>query len=76
LDPTRARVVEPTAALHHTLLGVSYAATLDEVLGKNVAGFCHVQSIDMESKKITLLLPQQGRLPGKYLVMGGIKWVE
>jgi len=75
LDPNRARVIEPSPSLQHTLLAVSYASDIDEVLTKNVAGFCHVQKVDMESKKFTLLLPQQGKLPGKYLIMGGIKWI-
>jgi len=76
LDPHSARVVQPSQVIQHSLLAVSYATSLEEVPLRNLAGFCHVQSLDMEGRKMTLLLPQQGSLPGKYLILGGIKWIE
>ena len=76
LDPYRARPIPITSALQHALLAVSHADVESEVLSKNVAGFVHVQNVDMESKKLTLLSPQKGPLPGKFLLMGGIKWID
>lgn len=76
LDPNRPRVVEPTKALQHSLLAVSHAHAPDDVLNKNVAGFVHVQTVNVEERKMTLLSPQQGALPNSLLVMGSVKWVD
>ena len=32
--------------------------------------------IDMEAKTLTVLAPCAGALPGRYFVLGDIKWVE
>jgi polyribonucleotide 5'-hydroxyl-kinase len=74
-DATEFHVMEPSAALQHSILGVSLAMEKNEVPYKNVAGFVHVQSIDMEHKQIKLLSPQQGNLPSKFLICGSVKWV-
>lgn len=33
-------------------------------------------SVNVESKTLTLLAPCAGPLPGRFLVLGDIKWVE
>jgi len=76
IDPNRARPVELNSSLLHAVLAVSHAKNEEEALNKNVAGFVHVQSINPEQQKITLLCPQKGTLPGAYLLMGGIKWID
>ncbi|KAJ3358000.1 hypothetical protein HDU83_000057 [Entophlyctis luteolus] len=56
------------------------ALTADEetalILEKNVAGFVYVSEVDDVKKKLTVLAPNPGRLPKKYMVMGSLKWVE
>ncbi|KAI9333142.1 Pre-mRNA cleavage complex II protein Clp1-domain-containing protein [Obelidium mucronatum] len=60
------------------------ALTADEetalILESNVAGFVYVSEVvddDKRKKKtVTVLTPNPGRLPKKYLVMGALKWVE
>ncbi|KAJ3003434.1 UNVERIFIED_CONTAM: Cleavage polyadenylation factor subunit clp1 [Siphonaria sp. JEL0065] len=60
------------------------------ILEKNIAGFIYVSQVvgggdDEKSKAaaaagkkktVTVLTPNPGRLPKKYLVMGALKWVE
>ncbi|KAJ3404465.1 hypothetical protein HDU80_002811 [Chytriomyces hyalinus] len=46
------------------------------ILDKNVAGFVYVSEVDDFKKKLTVLAPNPGRLPRKYLLMGALKWVE
>jgi len=76
IDPNRARPVTLDGSLEHCLLGISHAQSEADVLHKNVAGFVHVQRVDVATRTLTLLCPQKGPLPGKYLVMGGIKWID
>jgi polyribonucleotide 5'-hydroxyl-kinase len=76
IDPNKARPVELDSNLLHAILAVSHAQTEEEVLDRNIAGFVHVQGIDVDQRKITLLCPQKGELPGKFLLMGGIKWID
>ena len=80
LDANRARRVEPTVSLQHSLVGVSHAASPDEMLVTNVAGFVHVQQVDVEKRRITLLCPQGAgaSLPSKLLLVGGasVKWID
>jgi polyribonucleotide 5'-hydroxyl-kinase len=42
----------------------------------NVAGFVYVMSVDVEKDIITVLSPNSGALPSKYLLVGSIKWDE
>ncbi|KAJ3291651.1 hypothetical protein HDU79_002162 [Rhizoclosmatium sp. JEL0117] len=46
------------------------------ILDKNVAGFIYVSEVDDKKHKLTILTPNPGRLPKKYMVMGSLKWVE
>lgn len=76
LDPNRARTVQLDLSLKHSLLAVSHAQAEEDVLSKNIAGFMHVQDIDMDRKVLILLSPQKGPLPGKFLLLGGVKWID
>jgi polyribonucleotide 5'-hydroxyl-kinase len=76
LDPNRARPVDLNSTILNSVLAVSHAESETEVLTKNIAGFVHVQAVDTEARKITLLCPQKGPLPGKFLLMGGVKWID
>ena len=64
------------SALMHQVLGVSFAATEKQVPHVNTAGFVHVKAVDVAGKRLTLLSPCAGALPGKYLVLGALPWVD
>jgi len=76
LDPLRVTVVPVSERLVNQILAVSFAATDKQVPHVNCAGFVHVKSVDLAAKKIVLLSPCAGTLPGKYLVLGGLSWVD
>lgn len=77
LDPNLPRPVDLVPALlQNSVLAVSFAEDEAQVLTTNVAGFVHIQSVDVEHRTLTVLSPQKGPLPGKFLVMGGVKWVD
>jgi polyribonucleotide 5'-hydroxyl-kinase len=76
LDPLKPRVVSLGRDLLHSVIGVSQAESEDEVLGSPVFGFVHVSKIDVERGTMTVLAPSPGRLPGKFLLVGSVKWME
>eukprot|EP01083_Nonionella_stella_P055972 147589_1 len=62
--------------LAHCILAVSYATSREEVLHSNVAGFLHVTKVDKKKKQLTCLTPCPGPLPGQFLLLSNIKWVD
>ncbi|KAH7845988.1 hypothetical protein Vadar_008344 [Vaccinium darrowii] len=42
----------------------------------NVAGFICITEIDFDRKKITYLAPSVGELPGRFLIIGSLAWLE
>eukprot|EP00941_MAST-03F_sp_MAST-3F-sp1_P004059 g4059.t1 len=66
----------PERNLMHTILAVTNAKTKDELLKTNIAGFAYISGIDEEKKIITMMVPCAGKLPGEFLLMGGLKWLE
>jgi len=56
------------------VLAVSHANTIDSILSSNVAGFLYVMDVNVELKKMNLLAPCPGAMPGKYLLFGSLKW--
>jgi polyribonucleotide 5'-hydroxyl-kinase len=62
-----------TADLDQSLLAVSHAATPDQVLYSNIAGFVHVHQVDGKQNSVTVLLPTAAAMPGSYLLAGNIK---
>lgn len=75
-DPTRLTPVTINRDLLHLVLGVSYAKEPDEIVSSNVAGFIYITDIDMQRRKITYLAPSSGELPGNFLIVGNLTWVE
>ncbi|XP_022134389.1 protein CLP1 homolog [Momordica charantia] len=75
-DPTRLVPVNINRDLLHLVLAVSFAKEPDEIMSSNVAGFVYVTDIDIQRKKLTYLAPSAGELPGKYLIMGTLTWLE
>jgi polyribonucleotide 5'-hydroxyl-kinase len=76
VDPLTAKTVDLNEQLVHSVLGVSYATSKEEVLSNNVLGFVFVSHMDVLKKEITFLAPAPGKLPKKYLILGNIKWVD
>ena len=59
----------------HSVLGVSHAKSKEELLTANIAGVVYVSNIDVEKNQITLLAPSP-KLPGRYLILGSLKWLD
>ncbi|KAK4750099.1 hypothetical protein SAY87_027548 [Trapa incisa] len=75
-DPLRLAPVNINRELLHVVLAVSFAKEPEEIISSNVAGFIYVTDIDIQRKKITYLAPSPGDLPGKFLIMGSLTWLE
>ncbi|XP_050383366.1 protein CLP1 homolog [Argentina anserina] len=75
-DPTRVVPVNINRDLLHMVLAISYAKEPDEIISSNVAGFVYVTDINIERKTITYLAPAAGELPGKFLIVGTLTWLE
>ncbi|RKP03872.1 hypothetical protein CXG81DRAFT_9008 [Caulochytrium protostelioides] len=46
------------------------------LLESNVAGFVYVADVNAKMDRVRLLAPHSGSLPGKYMLMGSLQWVE
>uniref|UniRef100_A0A1D1YGZ7 Protein CLP1 homolog n=1 Tax=Anthurium amnicola TaxID=1678845 RepID=A0A1D1YGZ7_9ARAE len=75
-DPTRLVPVNINADLLHSILAVSYAKEMDQIISSNVAGFIYITDIDIHRKKVTYLAPCPGDLPSRYLLVGTLAWSE
>ncbi|XP_030513567.1 protein CLP1 homolog [Rhodamnia argentea] len=75
-DPLRLAPVNINRDLLHVVLAVSFATEPDQIVSSNVAGFIYVTEVDIQRKKVTYLAPSPGELPGKFLVMGTLTWLE
>ncbi|KAK6928274.1 Polyribonucleotide 5'-hydroxyl-kinase Clp1, P-loop domain [Dillenia turbinata] len=75
-DPTRLVPVTINRDLLHSVLAVSFAKEPDQIISCNVAGFIYITDIDIQRKKITYLAPSAGELPGKFLIVGTLSWIE
>lgn len=79
VSETRTSKVEPSKGLLlYSILACSYAASEEgETLSDaNCAGYVYVTAVDEAKKQMTVLSPCPGRLPGPYLIVGGLKWIE
>jgi len=79
LHPLRVTPVQEDAELEglvSKVLAVSYAASETAVPHMNVAGFVHVQKVNVKRRTITLLCPNSSDFPGTYLVAGKVSWVD
>ncbi|EME26692.1 pre-mRNA cleavage complex II protein Clp1-like protein [Galdieria sulphuraria] len=76
LDPLQISQVTPSTELLHCMLGVSQAEEEEQIVDSPVYGFVHVAKVDISKRTISLLAPSPGKLPGSFLVMGSIRWLE
>ena len=72
-DPLRVIPVSASLDMMHSMLAVSHAATPDQLLSMNVAGFVLITDVDIVQRTITYLAPCPGALPGRYLIAGSFK---
>ena len=72
-DPLRVIPVSASLDMMHSMLAVSHAATPDQLLSMNVAGFVLITDVDIVQRTITYLAPCPGSLPGRYLIAGSFK---
>ncbi|KAI8822629.1 Pre-mRNA cleavage complex II protein Clp1-domain-containing protein [Fimicolochytrium jonesii] len=88
IQETRLAIVDPGDILLHSVLALSNASIPDDaaavtpeeesaaVLGTNLAGFVYVSMVDEGKAKMTVLAPNPGRLPRKYMIMASLKYRE
>ncbi|GLI69742.1 hypothetical protein VaNZ11_014420 [Volvox africanus] len=72
-DPLRLQNLPPSLEQLQCLLAVSHAATPDQILNANVAGFVLVKDVDTARGTLTITAPAPGPLPGRYLIMGSLR---
>lgn len=69
--------VTPSSAIQNKLLAITTASPNDKhevIRDSSVRGYIYVADVDESKKKVRLLSPQPGHLPGSAMVMGG--WPE
>ena len=76
LDPLAPTEITPTKELMHSLLVVTYAESPEQLVDSSAAGFVHVQEVDTVNERITILSPCPGPLPGNFMLVGDVKWME
>jgi len=76
VDPVQLTEIQLAPEMTHSIFGVSHATSPEGILESNIAGFLYVQEINFIKSTITFLAPCPGPLPGKYLIMSTIKWLE
>lgn len=75
-EPLRLHPVRINNEIFNSLLAVSHAKAIDEVLSMSIAGFIYIQSVDLDEEgngTVTYLSPGPGKLPGRFLLMGSIE---
>ncbi|KAG2389108.1 hypothetical protein C9374_014508 [Naegleria lovaniensis] len=76
-NPVEIKQVDFSEITKFSIIAVSHASSLDEVLTKNIYGIVHVTKIDPENRTMTVLSPSPGKsLPGKFLIVGHISWLD
>ncbi|KAG5439368.1 hypothetical protein PCK2_000817 [Pneumocystis canis] len=71
--------IEAFSILQNSILAVSHANINDStnvILESPVAGYIYVSDVDDNKKKLTILSPLPGKLPGPILIMGSLKWQD
>jgi len=76
VDPMKPREITPSSDLLHSILGVSHAEEGDHLIETNLAGFLYVTELNLEKRTMTALAPCPGSLPGKFVLLGNLKYLE
>ncbi|KAJ3014404.1 hypothetical protein HKX48_005182 [Thoreauomyces humboldtii] len=72
--PSASTVDDPTAPPPPAALTPEEESSL--VLGTNLSGFVYVSEVDEQKSHLTVLAPNPGRLPRRYMIMATLKWME
>eukprot|EP01126_Amoeba_proteus_P037673 TRINITY_DN3898_c0_g1_i13.p1 TRINITY_DN3898_c0_g1~~TRINITY_DN3898_c0_g1_i13.p1 ORF type:complete len:248 (-),score=48.41 TRINITY_DN3898_c0_g1_i13:83-826(-) len=76
VNPLEVREVSPSLDLRHSVLGVSHALDESSLLESNLQGFVYISDVNFERQTLTTLAPCPGHLPGKFLLLGNLKYME
>ena len=71
------KVASPTPQMQNAILAIMHAEPFDaqeSIRDASVVGFIYVAEVDEKRKKLKILAPVSGRLPGKAIIWG--KWPE
>lgn len=75
-DPLGLEKMTPSNELVNKVLSVSYSTSEEDILGANIAGYVVVKEVDLKRQSMKVLSPCPGPLPGKFLLMGELTWME
>jgi len=75
-DPLDVVEVTPTKDITHSVLALCYANSSEDVLEQNIAGFLYVTEVNPIKRRLTVLAPCAGPLPGNILLVSDLKWLE
>ncbi|EFC49364.1 predicted protein [Naegleria gruberi] len=76
-NPVEVKQVDHSEITKFSILAVSLADKLEDVLTRNIYGVIHVTKIDHENKTMTILSPSPGKgLPGKFVIAGHVSWLD
>ncbi|OAO17232.1 pre-mRNA cleavage complex II protein Clp1 [Blastocystis sp. ATCC 50177/Nand II] len=64
----------PISELKNQILAVTDAKSVDDVKTASILGFVFVSMVDESQKKVRLVIPCGGDLPGTILLSGSIRW--
>jgi polyribonucleotide 5'-hydroxyl-kinase len=76
-SPTIYTKVTPSASLQNSLLAITTALPTDSqdvIRDSSVKGYIYVADVDEQKKKVRMLSPQPGGIPGNAMVFG--RWPE
>lgn len=76
IDPLAPVTLTNLHDLLHKVLGVSQAESEQDVVRAPLYGFVHVVRVNPEKNTMTVLAPSSGKIPGRLLVAGDIKWID
>eukprot|EP00906_Rhabdomonas_costata_P008350 RCo011910 len=76
IEPCQLHKLDPSEAFLHLLGGLSHATGEVELRTANIAGLIHFQAVDMVHRRYTLLVPSPGALPGRFAIVGSMKWLD
>lgn len=75
-DPLRLNKLTYGPDLQNSIVAISHAKDVNEVISSNVAGFIYVTEVDTIRRRLIFLKPCPGPLPNNIGVTGTLKWFE
>jgi polyribonucleotide 5'-hydroxyl-kinase len=62
--------------MRYSVIGVSFAKTVEALEASSIAGFLHVTEVDVKRKTLTVLAPNATALPSNFFLLGSVKWMD